>query len=249
MFDAHEEIRYHRHFYLPDFGRKGQEKLKQSSILIIGLGGLGSPLALYLCAMGIGTLGLVDHDRVELSNLQRQVIYTEKDLGRYKTQAMLDRLLERNSSLKCHIFTEELSKKNHHLLDDFDLIVDGTDNFEIRYLLNDLCYRKEKPLLMGAIEQWRGLCALFFPSKGPCYRCLFPEKPLPEEFPSCAFHGVLGVLPGLVSMIQSTEAVRFCAGLFPSSLGRVYKISTNPIEVKTLCLPSDEGCLLSHSSC
>lgn len=246
MFEKSEKIRYQKHFLLPEFSHEGQKFLKESSILIIGVGGIGSPLALYLSAMGIGTLGLLDSDKIELSNLHRQVLYTEKDVGKKKAEVMFQRIKERNSLVNLIIFDQFISKANLFLLDDFDLIVDATDNFETRYLLNDACYKKKKTFLSAAVEEWRGFFALFNPYSGPCYRCLFPSLPFNKR--RLSRRGVLGSVPGLISMLQATEIVRFFSKNFPSSFGKVHEIKTNPLEMKTFQLSTNRHCSLLHKS-
>jgi adenylyltransferase/sulfurtransferase len=213
--------RYRRHLNLPDFGLEGQQRLLAGSVLLIGAGGLGCPLAQYLAAAGVGRLGLVDFDVVEVSNLQRQVLYGSADLGRPKVEVMKERIGAQNPDVKVQTFRERLTSENAlALFRDFDVVIDGTDNFPTRYLSNDACVLLGKPNVYGAILRFEGQASTFDARRGPCYRCLFPEPPPPGSVPSCAEGGVLGVLPGIIAMIQATEAVKLLTGVGEPLLGR-----------------------------
>jgi adenylyltransferase/sulfurtransferase len=213
--------RYRRHLNLPDFGLAGQQRLLAGSVLLIGAGGLGCPLAQYLAAAGVGRLGLVDFDVVEISNLQRQVLYGSADLGRPKVEVMKERIGAQNPDVKVQTFRERLTSENAlALFRDFDVVIDGTDNFPTRYLSNDACVLLGKPNVYGAILRFEGQASTFDARRGPCYRCLFPEPPPPGSVPSCAEGGVLGVLPGIIAMIQATEAVKLLTGVGEPLLGR-----------------------------
>jgi adenylyltransferase/sulfurtransferase len=213
--------RYRRHLNLPDFGLEGQQRLLAGSVLLIGAGGLGCPLAQYLAAAGVGRLGLVDFDVVEVSNLQRQVLYGSADLGRPKVEVMRERIAAQNPDVKVQTFQDRLTSENAlELFGDFDVVIDGTDNFPTRYLSNDACVLLGKPNIYGAILRFEGQASTFDARRGPCYRCLFPEPPPPGSVPSCAEGGVLGVLPGIIAMIQATEAVKLLTGVGEPLLGR-----------------------------
>src|SRR5579863_2744975 len=211
---TNEEVsRYSRHLMLPEVGMQGQLKLKQGKVLLVGAGGLGAPLGLYLAAAGIGRIGLVDFDVVDASNLQRQVIHGTPDIGRKKIDSAADRMKEINPNLRIDKFDTGLSSENAlGILKDYDLVVDGTDNFPTRYLVNDACVLLKKPNVYGSIFRFEGQATVFAYEDGPCYRCLYPEPPPPGLVPSCAEGGVLGILPGLIGLIQATEAVKIILG-------------------------------------
>jgi molybdopterin/thiamine biosynthesis adenylyltransferase len=202
--------RYARHVILPGIGGDGQRKLMGSSVLVIGAGGLGSPAAMYLAAAGVGTLGLVDFDHVELSNLQRQLLHDTDDVGRPKVESARDRLTGLNPNVEVVAHRALLSSENaFDVLGGYDVVVDGTDNFPVRYLVNDATQMLGKPLVYGSIYQWEGQATVFLPGREtPCYRCLFPEPPPPGTVPSCAEGGVFGVLPGIIGSIQAVEAIK-----------------------------------------
>ncbi len=201
-----EILRYSRHLIMPEVGMEGQQKLKAARVLCIGTGGLGSPLALYLAAAGVGTLGLVDFDVVDYTNLQRQIIHSTADVGRKKLDSAADKLIGINPFLNLRTFDTRLSSENAlELFRDFDIIADGTDNFPTRYLVNDACVLTGKPNVYGSIFRFEGQASVFATKDGPCYRCLYPEPPPPGLVPSCAEGGVLGILPGLVGVMQATE--------------------------------------------
>ena len=206
---SHEEIhRYSRHLLIPDVGLEGQKKLKAASVLIVGTGGLGSPVALYLAAAGVGRIGLVDYDVVDFSNLQRQVIHGESRLGDLKVESARERMLDLNPQIQVDVYNEVINSENaFRIAEPYDIIVDGTDNFPTRYLINDLCVLTGKTNVYGSIFRFDGQASVFAAEEGPCYRCLFPEPPPPGLVPSCAEGGVLGVLPGTIGSIQATETL------------------------------------------
>lgn len=207
---SHEEIlRYSRHLLIPEVGLDGQKKLKASSALIIGTGGLGSPVALYLAAAGIGRIGLVDYDVVDSTNLQRQVIHGTGTVGKLKVESARDRMLDLNPDIKVEVYNEPFTSDNAmQIARDYDILIDGTDNFPTRYLTNDVSVFLGKPNVYGSIFRFDGQASVFYAKEGPCYRCLFPEPPPPGLVPSCAEGGVLGVLPGTIGTIQATEALK-----------------------------------------
>jgi len=213
--------RYQRHLNLPEFGLAGQRKLLDASVLLIGAGGLGCPLAQYLAAAGVGRIGIVDFDVVDLSNLQRQVLYTAADVGRPKAQVARERIEAMNPDVQVDVFRERLDSGNALArLQPYDVVVDGTDNFPTRYLSNDACVLLGKPSVYGAILRFEGQASTFDARRGPCYRCLFPEPPPPGAVPSCAEGGVLGILPGSIALIQATEVVKLLTGIGEPLLGR-----------------------------
>jgi sulfur-carrier protein adenylyltransferase/sulfurtransferase len=214
--------RYGRHLVLPEVGPEGQERLRGARVLIVGMGGLGSPVALYLAAAGVGTLGLVDFDRVEESNLQRQILYGQSDLGALKVEAAARRLAETNPWVRCEPHAVRFSAANAlPLLASYDLVVDGTDNFPTRYLLNDACVLGRRPFVYGSIYRFEGQVSVFGAPGGPCYRCLFPDPPPPGLVPSCEEGGVLGVLPGTVGTAQATEVLKMVLGIGRPLAGRL----------------------------
>jgi adenylyltransferase/sulfurtransferase len=217
-----EIARYSRHLILPEVGMDGQKRLKASSVLLIGAGGLGSPLALYLAAAGIGRIGLIDFDVVDFSNLQRQVLHGTPDVGRPKLHSARDRIQAINPDVGVDLYETRLTSANaFDLFKPYDVIIDGTDNFPTRYLTNDACVLLKKPNVYGSIFRFDGQASVFFPPHGPCYRCLYPEPPPPGEVPSCAEGGVLGILPGVVGVIQATEAVKLILGSGQPLIGRL----------------------------
>lgn len=217
-----EILRYSRHLIMPEVGVEGQEKLKAAKVLLIGTGGLGSPAALYLTAAGVGTLGLIDFDVVDFSNLQRQIIHSTKSVGRPKVESAKERMNEVNPNVKVVTYNEMMTKDNIlRILKDYDMVLDGTDNFQTRYLVNDACVFLKKPFVYGSIFRFDGQATVFYPGKGPCYRCLFAEPPPPGMVPSCAEGGVLGILPGVIGVIQATEVVKLILGKGDSLIGRL----------------------------
>jgi adenylyltransferase/sulfurtransferase len=217
-----EVARYSRHLIMPEVALEGQKKLKASRVLLIGAGGLGSPLGLYLAAAGVGRIGLVDFDVVDFSNLQRQVIHGTPDVGRPKLHSARDRLKAINPEVQLDLYETHLTSANAlEIFKPYDVIIDGTDNFPTRYLVNDACVLLRKPNVYGSIFRFDGQASVFFPPEGPCYRCLYPEPPPPGEVPSCAEGGVLGILPGLVGCIQATEAIKILLGAGSTLIGRL----------------------------
>lgn len=202
--------RYYRQIVLPELGIEGQKKLKNSSVLIVGVGGLGSPIGLYLAAAGIGKIGLIDFDSVSLSNLQRQILFTTGDVGKSKSETAREKLCSLNSDIKVVSYQTKLNKENIlSVINDYDIIADGSDNFAAKYLINDACVMTGKPFVYGSILRFNGQVSFFDPENGPCYRCLYPEPPAPGEIPSCEEAGVLGVLPGIIGSIQANEIIKF----------------------------------------
>ena len=238
--------RYARHLSLPEVGLEGQRKLRAASVLCIGAGGLGSPAALYLAAAGVGRLGVVDADVVELSNLQRQVLHGTGDVGRPKTESAAAAIGRLNPNVEFVPHHVRLSRENAFaILRDYEVIVDGTDNFPTRYLTNDACAHLRKPLVYGSIFRFEGQASLFAPHLGgPCYRCLFPEPPAPGTVPSCAEGGVLGVLPGIIGVIQATEALKLILGRGRSLLGRLLFFDALEMSFREIKLRRDPQCPL-----
>jgi adenylyltransferase/sulfurtransferase len=217
-----EVARYSRHLIMPEVGLQGQKRLKAASVLLVGAGGLGSPLGLYLAAAGVGRIGIVDYDVVDFSNLQRQVLHGTPDVGRPKLQSARDRLQAINPEVRLDLFETRLTSANAlSILAPYDVVIDGTDNFPTRYLVNDACVLLDKPNVYGSIFRFDGQASVFYPGRGPCYRCLYPEPPPPGEVPSCAEGGVLGILPGLIGCIQATEAVKLILGIGSPLVGRL----------------------------
>jgi molybdopterin/thiamine biosynthesis adenylyltransferase/rhodanese-related sulfurtransferase len=240
-----QATRYSRHFLLPEVGEKGQAKLLEAKVLLIGAGGLGSPTALYLAAAGVGTLGLVDHDVVDLSNLQRQILHTNDRIGMPKVDSAELTLKALNPDVKVVKFQERLSSENvRRIFEGFDIVVNGCDNFPTRYLVNDACVFMKKPLVDGSIFQFEGQASVFYPGKGPCYRCLFPEPPPPGAAPSCAEAGVLGVLPGLVGCVQALETIKLILGEGKPLVGRMIHFDTMTMDVRVLKLRRDPNCVV-----
>lgn len=221
-FTPAELKRYSRHLILPELGVVGQQRLKSARVLIVGAGGLGSPVGMYLAAAGIGTIGLVDFDSVDESNLHRQILYRDADIGRPKLEAAIERLQAINPHTQFVPHSMRIDRTNAlELVGQYDIVVDGTDNFPSRYLINDACVLAGKPNVYGSIFRFEGQVSLFFGAEGPCYRCLFTEPPPPELVPSCAEGGVLGVLPGIIGCLQANETIKFIAGIGNTMLGRL----------------------------
>ena len=238
-----EVLRYSRHLILPEVGLAGQRRLKGARVLLVGAGGLGSPLALYLAAAGVGYLGLVDFDVVDVTNLQRQVLHGTKDVGRPKLASARDRVADINPHVTLETYETQLTSTNAlEIIRDYDLVVDGTDNFPTRYLVNDACVILGKPNVYGSIFRFEGQASVFATDEGPCYRCLFREPPPPGLVPSCAEGGVLGILPGLVGTIQATEAIKLILGVGQSLIGRLLLIDTLRMQFRTLKLQRDPTC-------
>jgi len=241
---SNEEIlRYSRHLIMPEVGMEGQLKLKQARVLCIGAGGLGSPLALYLGAAGVGTIGIVDFDVVDFTNLQRQVIHGTSDVGRKKLDSAADTLREINPNIEIRKFETRLTSANAlELFREFDIITDGTDNFPTRYLVNDACVLTGKPNVYGSIFRFEGQASVFATKEGPCYRCLYPEPPPPGLVPSCAEGGVLGILPGLVGVIQATETIKLILGSGEPLIGRLLLVDALSMRFRELKLRKNPDC-------
>ena len=241
---SNEEIsRYSRHLIMPEVALDGQKKLKQARVLTIGAGGLGSPLALYLAAAGVGTVGIVDFDVVDESNLQRQIIHGTSDVGRPKMESASERIKDINPNVHVEAYEEALTSENAlEIFKDFDIIVDGTDNFPTRYLVNDACVLLKKPLVDGSIFKFDGQATVFLPGTTGCYRCLFPTPPPPGSVPSCAEGGVLGVLPGIIGSIQAIETIKLILGLGDSLAGRLLLFDALAMEFREVKLRRDPEC-------
>jgi sulfur-carrier protein adenylyltransferase/sulfurtransferase len=236
-------IRYSRHFLLPEVGEDGQAKLLQAKVLMVGAGGLGSPAAYYLAAAGVGTLGIIDNDVVDISNLQRQILHANDRVGMPKVESAKKTLEGLNPDVKVVPYQAKLTSENiMEILKDYDLVIDGCDNFPTRYLVNDACVLAGKPNVHGSIFQFEGQATVFYPGKGPCYRCLYPEPPPAEMAPSCAEAGVLGVLPGLIGVIEALEAVKLILAKGDSLVGRLLHFNTLTMEINTLKLRRDPNC-------
>lgn len=240
-----ELARYARHLSLPEVGIDGQRRLKAARVLVVGAGGLGSPAALYLAAAGVGTIGLVDFDFVDRSNLQRQILFGERDVGRGKLDAAAERLRETNPHLALELHPARVERGNvQELVDAYDLIVDGTDNFPTRYLVHDAAFFAGKPYVYGSIFRFEGQASLFERGRGPCYRCLFPEPPPPGAVPSCAEAGVIGVLPGIVGSIQANEAIKRILGVGETLTGRLLLFDALAMRFREIRLRRAAACPL-----
>jgi len=241
---TNDEIkRYSRHLIMPEVGMEGQRRLKAGSVLCIGAGGLGSPAAMYLAAAGVGTIGIVDFDVVDFSNLQRQIIHGTPDVGRSKLASAKDRVNAINPHVTVHTYEEALSSENAlRLFEPYDVILDGTDNFPTRYLVNDACVLLGKPNTYGSIFRFEGQASVFAAKNGPCYRCLYPEPPPPGLVPSCAEGGVLGVLPGVIGVIQATEAIKLLTGIGEPLIGRFLIYDALRMRFRELKLKKDPDC-------
>jgi molybdopterin/thiamine biosynthesis adenylyltransferase/rhodanese-related sulfurtransferase len=240
-----EVLRYSRHLIMPEVGMEGQQKLKAARVLCIGTGGLGSPLALYLSAAGVGTIGLVDFDVVDFTNLQRQVIHFTSDVGRPKLESAKEKIAAINPFVNVKTFETKLTSENAlQIFSDFDIIVDGTDNFPTRFLVNDACVFTGKPNVYGSIFRFEGQASVFAAKEGPCYRCLYPEPPPPGLVPSCAEGGVLGILPGLVGLIQATEAIKLILGSGQPLIGRLLLVDALGMKFRELKLRKNSDCVV-----
>src|SRR3984893_15192586 len=238
-----EILRYSRHLIMPEVGMEGQQKLKAAKVLCIGAGGLGSPLALYLTAAGVGTLVIVDFDVVDYTNLQRQIIHTTADVGRKKLDSAADKLKAINPFLNLRTFDTKLTSANAlELFREFDIVADGTDTFPTRYLVNDACVLTGKPNVYGSIFRFEGQASVFATEEGPCYRCLYPEPPPPGLVPSCAEGGVLGILPGLGGVIQATEVIKLILSKGDPLVGRLLLIDALAMKFRELKLRKNPDC-------
>ncbi len=241
---SNDEIsRYSRHLIMPEVALGGQKQLKQAKVLTVGTGGLGSPLALYLAAAGVGTIGIVDFDVVDESNLQRQILHGTSDVGRPKVESARDRINDINPNVNVIIHEEALTSENAlDILKDYDVIVDGTDNFPTRYLVNDACVILGKPNVYGSIFRFEGQASVFYAEEGPCYRCLYPEPPPPGLVPSCAEGGVLGILPGAIGVVQATETVKLILGIGEPLVGRLMLYDALGMNFREMKLRKDPNC-------
>lgn len=235
--------RYRRHLTLPEIGLEGQQRLLDSAVLLIGAGGLGCPTAQYLAAAGVGTIGLIDDDVVDASNLQRQILYSTADLGKPKVEVAMARLEGLNPDVRVHALQTRLDSSNAlELFADYDVIIDGTDNFPTRYLTNDACVLLGKPNVHGSIFRFEGQASVFDATRGPCYRCLYPEPPPPGAVPSCAEGGVLGILPGTIGLVQATEAVKLITGLGQTLIGRLLHYDALDMAWREFKMKKDPDC-------
>ena len=242
-FSSNELARYSRHFALPEFGHAGQQKLKASRVLIVGAGGLGSPAALYLAAAGVGTIGLVDFDQIDVTNLQRQIMYTSRDIGQQKLDISADRLNALNPEIEIKTHAARLTRENAiDVISAYDVVIDGTDNFPTRYLVNDACVLLDKPYVYGSILRFDGQVSVFDAQRGPCYRCLFREPPPPGLVPNCAEGGVLGVLPGIIGSLQALEAIKLVSGVGQSLVGRLVLFDGLSLRFRELKLKKHPEC-------
>lgn len=241
---SHSEImRYSRHLLMPEVGLEGQQKLKAASILVIGTGGLGSPVALYMAAAGVGRIGLVDYDVVDFSNLQRQVIHGTSGLGRLKVESARERMLDLNPDIQVDVYNEPFTSENAlYIADPYDILIDGTDNFPTRYLVNDVCVLTGKTNVYGSIFRFDGQVSVFDAQRGPCYRCLFPEPPPPGLVPSCAEGGVLGVLPGTIGTLQATEALKLVLEIGDPLIGRLMLFNALEMSFEFVKLRKNPNC-------
>src|SRR5262245_40233161 len=240
-----EMLRYSRHLILPEVALEGQRRLKASSVLIVGAGGLGSPLALYLAAAGVGRLGLVDFDVVDETNLQRQILHGTSGVGRSKLASARARLSDLNPFIQVELHETRLSRQNaFEILQPYDVVVDGTDNFPTRYLVNDACGLLRKPNVHGSIFRFEGQVSVFDVTRGPCYRCLYPEPPPPGLVPSCAEGGVLGVLPGVIGVLQGIETIKLLLGIGEPLIGRLLLFEALSMRFRELELRKDPSCPL-----
>ena len=241
---SNEEIlRYSRHLILPEVGLEGQKKLKAAKVLCIGAGGLGSPLLMYLAAAGVGTIGIVDFDTVDFTNLQRQIIHDTNDVGRLKMQSAKETIADINPNCNVVGYEEQFTSENAmKIAKEYDIIIDGTDNFPTRYLTNDVCVLLGKPNVYGSIFRFEGQSSVFWAEKGPCYRCLYPEPPPPGMVPSCAEGGVLGVLPGIVGCLQANEAIKLILGIGTPLIGRLLLFNALKMQFRELKLQKDPDC-------
>ena len=245
MLSEEQKQRYARHLLLPEVGEKGQEKLLAAKVLIIGAGGLGSPVALYLAASGVGTLGIMDGDTVALSNLQRQIVHKTASIGRLKVDSAQETLAQLNPDVQVIAYPEYATPENlPHILDYYDLVIDCCDNLLTRYLVNDVAVLYHKPYVYGSIMRFDGQAAVLYPPAGPCYRCLFPETQLPTGLPDSREFGVLGITPGLVGMIQATEALKLILGIGESLNGQMLVIDALKMEILKVKIARDPDCVL-----
>ncbi len=244
-FSPEESLRYHRHLIMPEIGVDGQQKLKRARVLIIGAGGLGSPAGLYLAAAGVGTIGIVDFDVVDVTNLQRQIIHSTRDVGRSKVESAKDQLADINPHVQIETHDVRLTSANaFNILREYDIIVDSTDNFPTRYLVNDASVLLGKTNVYGSIFRFEGQATVFDATRGPCYRCLYPSPPPPGLVPSCAEAGVLGVLPGILGSVQALEAIKLIVGKGESLIGRLWLFDALSLRIREMKIRKDPNCPL-----
>jgi len=244
-----EYLRYSRHLILPEVGLDGQRKLKASSVLVIGTGGLGSPVCLYLAAAGVGRIGVVDHDEVDCTNLQRQILHATPSIGKRKVTSTLERLRDINPSIQIDPYDEPFTPANAlRISETYDLIIDATDNFPSRYLINDLCVLTDKPDVYGSVSRFEGMVSVFWAKEGPCYRCLYPEPPPPGLILSCADTGVFNILPGVIGCLQATEALKLLLGIGEPLLGRLLTYGAREMNFEEVHLKKNPKCKICSDS-
>jgi molybdopterin/thiamine biosynthesis adenylyltransferase/rhodanese-related sulfurtransferase len=235
--------RYARHLVLPEVGEPGQKKLKSAKVLIVGAGGLGSPIGLYLTAAGVGSIGIIDFDSVSFSNLQRQVLFSEDKIGKPKAEIARERILEINSGIEVKAYNEKLTYKNAlDIISDYDVVADGSDNFSAKYLINDACVMLGKPLVYGSVLRFEGQASVFYPKEGPCYRCLYPEPPDGGNVLSCEEAGVLGVLPGIIGSIQANEVIKLIIGKGETLAGRLLVLNSLEMKFREIKFKKNPDC-------
>mgnify|MGYP000111693971 CR=1 FL=1 len=242
MFTEKEQQQYDRHLILNEIGPEGQQKLKSAKVLMIGAGGLGCPVLQYLAAAGVGTIGIIDHDRIDISNLQRQVLYNHEDVGQYKAKVAAQKLSELNPFITFQTYTERLTTVNAvNLFKSYDIIVDGTDNFPTRYLINDAAVLAQKPVVFGSVYKFEGQVSVFNFNDGPTYRCVFPTPPKAGEVPNCSQIGVLGVLPGIIGSFQANEVIKMICGIGTPLSGKLLTYNTLQMQQMILNVEKDES--------
>lgn len=242
-FTEEQIIRYSRHIILPEVGGEGQQKILEGKVLIIGTGGLGSPVAFYLAAAGVGTLGIIDDDVVDLSNLQRQILHSTKDIGRPKVESAREKLVALNPDCKVVVYKERLMAHNiMEIIKDYDVVVDGTDNFSTRFVTNDACVMAGKPFIHGGILRFTGQALTVIPGEGPCFRCIFQEPPPPGSVPTCSQAGVLGVLAGTIGLIQATEVLKYLLGKGDLLIGRLMMYDALAMKFREVTVKKNPNC-------
>lgn len=243
-----EVLRYSRHLKIPDIGLEGQRRIKGTSALLIGAGGLGSAISIYLAATGVGRIGIVDHDVVELSNLQRQVVHSSNRLGKSKADSARERMLDINPNIQVEAYNVRFTAQNaEHIAEEYDIFVDGTDNLETRYLINDLAVLTGKPYVYGSVFRFEGHVSVFDASRGPCYRCLFPEPPPPDSLPSTAETGLFSILPGTIGTIQATEVIKLISGFGSPLIGKLLLYDAAEMSVQIIKFRKDPACKICGS--
>lgn len=240
-----EQERYARHFSLPEIGIRGQQRLQQSKVLCVGAGGLGSSALFYLAGAGVGTLGIIDADQIELSNLQRQILFTTADIGKYKVEIASQRLLALNPNLNIQSYAYQLTDENAlEIMSQYDIILDATDNYHTRYLINDASFHVKKPYIFASISRFSGQCSVFATAHGPCYRCLFPTLPTENYLPNCTADGVIGAVPGILGSLQAIETIKLITQIGNSLIGRVLTVDTLNMRWNEISLSRNPECLL-----